>query len=256
MSLKKASTTEKMWVLRNLDTGDEIAGQFAAEIGQEVRNNWAHHTALSRGNAVTMFLNSEVDRYTLESIFYAKDTSDLLFTKFKINKILEWAKPTQAKSRPAILRFTSGDGHIARTVVIAGVNNIKYGEPTVTGAMRQVTFTVNLDAYDAFDINESADYETRYARAKERDYYEMLCWREYQLPMLGDVIRKRHAFQPQLVPGDIVKLPSVEAIRTEITQLTSVALTTSFGRKDTPQRALRIDMFNRRNKKYTSHVIR
>ena len=258
MSLKKANSILKQWTLKNIDTGDSLQGQFAAEIGQEVRNNWQHHTALSRSKAVTMFINSEVDRISVESLFYAKDASPAqsVLLKNKLKKLMDWSKPTAAKQRPAVLKFWSGNGFIEKTCVIAGISNIKYGEPTVTGEIRSVAFTLNLDEFSFFNIKESANYETRYHRTRERDYYEMLCWREYELPMLGDVIRKRHPDKPQLVPGETVKLPSIEAIRTSTVEPKSIALSTAFGRKDTPQRSLRIDFFNRRNIRYTSHLIR
>lgn len=256
MSLLKAGSLLKQWNLRNEDTGSAMQGQFAAKIGMEVRNNWHHHTALSRSRAVTMFINSEVDRITVPSMFYARDATGVAEVQTKIELLLEWCKPNQAEQRPPVLTFWVGNGFLEKTCVLAGISDIQYGEPTVLGALREVSFVLNLDAYSEFKINETAAYETRYHRTRTRDYYEMLCWREYKQPMLGDVIRKRHPAIQQVIPGQIIKLPSIEAIRTSKIEPTSTALATSFGRKDTPQRSLRIEYFNRRDKKYTSHIAR
>ena len=84
----------------------------------------------------------------------------------------------------------------------------------------------------------------------------MLCWREYRKPILGDVIRKRHPQHAQIITGDVIKLPSIEAIQATPIVPSSVALSTAFGRKDTPQRALRIEWFDRRNDKYVSHIVK
>jgi hypothetical protein len=74
--------------------------------------------------------------------------------------------------------------------------------------------------------------------------------------MLGDVIRKRNPSQPLVTPGSTIPLPSVEAVRNVKVEPKSLQLATAYGKKDTPQRTLRIDIFNRRNVSYTSHILR
>lgn len=250
------NNVESRWQIRNEDTGETIEGQFPAEVGMEVKNNWQRHTALSRSRAITMFISSENDSLSLTSLFYARDTSELQLVTERINKLIQWSKPDQAFGRPAVCTFWTGNGFLSRQVVIDGISGIKYSKPTAQGELRSVSFTLELGAYDEFSINDTELYETRYHRGRERDYYEMLCFREYGLPLLGDVIRKRNPALPLVTAGSTVPLPSVEAVRNVKVQPTSTQLRTAYGRKDTPQRSLRIDIFNRRNVTHTSHIVR
>jgi hypothetical protein len=135
------------------------------------------------------------------------------------------------------------------------VSGIQYRTPTAFGGIRDVSLTLNLKAYKEFDITATEESETRYHRARERDYYEMLCWREYRNPNIGDIIRKRHPSKPNLQPGEVVKLPTATALRRDRVEPKSIALQTSFGKKDTPQRRLRMEMLDARNRGYVSHVI-
>lgn len=250
------NNVQTRWQLRNEDTGEVVQGQFPAEVTLDVKNNWQQHTALSRSRAIVMFINSENDVLAMSSVFYARTTDEFQLVTERINKLIEWSKPDLAFGRPAVCTFWVGNGYLERTCVIDSIGGIRYAQPTNEGELRSVSFTLNLLAYQEFNINDAELFETRYHRGRERDYYEMLCFREYKLPMLGDVIRKRNPSQPLVTPGSIIPLPSVEAVRNVKVEPKSLQLRTAYGRKDTPQRALRIDTFNRRNVTHVSHIIR
>jgi hypothetical protein len=257
MTDSNANIIQRRWYLRNEDTGELVQGQFpATNVTLAVKNNWQEHTALSRSRAILMFINSENDQLQFSSLFFARNTDEFQDIKDRLDKLLLWAKPSLAFGRPPVLTFWVGNGFLERTCVIDGISPIAYGEPTSEGEMRRVAFTIALKAYQEFTLNDTELFETRYHRGRERDYYEMLTWREYKQPLLGDIIRKRHPEQPIVTPGAIVKLPSIEAIRKDRVETKSVQLITAYGRKSTPQRALRIDMFNRRNRTYVSHILR
>ncbi len=83
----------------------------------------------------------------------------------------------------------------------------------------------------------------------------MLTYREYGNPLLGDAIRKIHPTQPNLVAGNIVKLPSLAGLRSVVIEPKSIALQTATSRKNTPQKTLRTEMFEKRSGNYVSHVI-
>lgn len=251
------ATNIRKWFMRNEDTGEMLIGQFAPKnVELNVKNNYAQHTTLSRSRAILMFLSSESDTLNFSSMFFAMHADDAQRVEDSINKLLLWSKPSLAFGAPPPVTFWIGNGHLERLCVIDSISGISYGEPTGDGAIRQVSFTVNLLEYHPFTLQDTELFETRYHRGRERDYYEMLCFREYKQPLLGDIIRKRHPTQPNVTPGSTIKLPSIEAIRTKKPAPTSIALVGAFGRKDTPQRELRIDMFNRRNRVHVSHVIR
>jgi hypothetical protein len=251
-----ANNVQTRWQIRNEDTGELIQGQFPAKVAVEIKNNWQQHTALSRSRAIVMFINSENDTLTMSSVFFARTSDEYELVTERINKLIQWSKPDLAFGRPAVCTFWVGNGYLERTCVIDSISGLTYSEPTRQGELRSVSFTLNLLAYQEFNINDAELFETRYHRGRERDYYEMLCFREYKLPMLGDVIRKRNPSQPLVTPGSTIPLPSVEAVRNVKVEPKSLQLQTAYGKKDTPQRTLRIDIFNRRNVSYTSHIVR
>lgn len=246
----------RKWYLRNEDTGDELEGQFApVNLTRDVKNNWAQHTALNRSRTIVQYLNSENDKISLQAGFYAAHSFDTANVEEKLETLISWAKRSQDLLRPPIVTFWVGDGHVEQTSVIDSISGITYGEPTALGAIREVSFTLNLLQYQEHSIEDTELFETRYHRTRERDYYELITQREYGSAIVGDVIRKQHPNQARLQSGNIVRLPSFPAIRTEKVEPKSLALKTSIGRRDTPQRALRQAVTERLNRSYISHVI-
>ena len=246
----------KKWHLRNEETGEILQGQFAPQqLTREVKNNWARHTALGRGNPVTQFLNSAADTLSFQGMFWADDATVSWKVRERIDLLISWARIDSDLGRPPRVTFWVGDEHVEQLSVIDSIGSITYGEQTITGEIRQVTFTLNLVQYVEFDLNDSEATDTRYHRSRERDYYEMLTWREYGSALLGDVIRKRHPDKPTLVAGTIVKLPAIAGIRTEKVEPTSLALQTITGRASTPQKTLRDELFEQRNVRLVSHIV-
>jgi hypothetical protein len=250
-------SSKRLWNLRNEDTGEQITGQFPATgVKLDIGNKWEQHTALSRQKPIMMFISCESDAVQFTGMFFARNTTETTTIDTNFKKMISWAKPDGSTGRPPPVTFWIGNGHLQRTCVIDGISGINFGEPTSEGEMRSVEFTINLIEYHPFTLNDSEVFETRYHRARLGDYYEMLTFREYGDARMGDIIRKRHPRIWTIYPGDIIKLPSIEAIRSEKVTQTSVMLKTAYGRKDTPQRRLRLDLFNSHNRDFFSTIAR
>lgn len=246
----------RKWFLRNEDSGETLEGQFApTNVTRDVVSNYAQHTALNRGKTILQYLNGKADTLVIQANFFALDVTKTGEVERRLEKLINWAQRDPDLRRPPIVTFWMGDGHLEQRSVIDSLTGITYGEPTITGAIREVTFTMNLLAQEDFDIDDVEIFETRYHRSKRRDYYEWLTQREYGLPLFGDAIRKRNPSKPNLQPGNVIALPTIEAIRTERIEPKSIALVTAYGRQTTPQRELRIDIFKRRSASATSHII-
>lgn len=244
------------WFLRNEDNGNIITGQFPAEsVNTDIKNNWARHTTLSRTRSIISYLNSEEDQISFQGRFRSENyfKNDV---KRDFDLLALMARKDPDIGRPPIVTFWIGNGHVEQRSVIDSITGINWGVPDINGAPRTVTFTVNLIQYEDFDLSDTEVYETRYHRARERDYYELLAAREYGNPNLGDAIRKRHVTQPALTPGAIVRLPSVEAVRTERPKQTSVVLAGAFGRKDTATKRNRLELMTRLGAPRKSHTAR
>lgn len=248
--------TAKAWFLLNQTTSQLMQGKFAPQdLTKNIKPNYATHVALSRSKEIVQFLNQESDTLTFRAIMHNYDSQT--GTSEKDSELLmSWARPDPLYGgKPPILTFWVGRGWAMMDCIITSISDIRYEDPTITGDLRGLSMTVNLRAYSPFSLTEGGQYETRYHRAVTRDYYELISYREYNNPMLGIAIRNRHPDKPNIQVGDVIKLPSLEAIRKEKARPVSIALITLTGKKLTPQVLLRKDIFDKRNLTYVSHVL-
>ena len=247
--------SQRTWWLENLDTGERMRGQFEpTNVSKTVTAKWAQSTALNRENAILQFLQGANDTVQFSGMFFKQSIAHPSPEKM-MDKLISWARIEPTVRRPPVVRYWMGDGHLSIDAVITGITNIVYGRPDRLGMLRQVSFTVELLKFQPFSLDDTGATDTRYARAKQGEYYELLAFQEYGNPMIGDVIRKDHPKQPLLTEGDIVKLPSIEGVRSKTIKQTSVPLKTAFGRRDTAQRRLRLFFFELRSKPKVSHRI-
>jgi hypothetical protein len=263
----------RVWNLRNLDTNETLQGQFeATAVSENIPVTWESHTALNRSRSIKQFVNRGDGTLSFGARFYQDSivgdpflgggpilgNPPKLGTSKSLGKLAtlkKWCEPDPALRRPPILEFWVGDGHIQMTCVITSLSDIVYGRPNYFGGFRDVTLTINLEEFTTFSLDDEGATDTRYARAKERDYYELLAFFEYGNPMLGDVIRKDHPKQQLLKEGDTVKLPSIEGVRDKEVTQQSIPLKGGFGRKATAQKALVQRVLDRHSQSYVSHVL-
>jgi hypothetical protein len=246
----------KSWFLQNQTTKQIMQGRFApVNLTMNIKPNYATHTALSRTKEIVQFLNQSADTLSFRIVMHDYDAfTGTTETDFELLK--SWAKPDVLYgNKPPILTFWVGQGWAMMDCIIDGLSDIQYEDPTIMGSIRGLSLTINLRAYAPFSLTGGALFETRYHRAVVRDYYELIAWREYNNPMLGVTIRNRHPTISNIQVGDTIRLPSVEAIRKEKAQPTSIAFITMLGKKSTPQKLLRESIFTRHNVTHTSHVL-
>jgi len=252
----------RKWHLYNKDAGDEIEGQFEPEDLTEggIGSKYAEHSALNRKHPIVQFLSGESETVSFSAMLYARDSliGSVGFTAIKhdLDKLKNWARRDEKLGRPPILTFWVGDQHVSMdSCVLETLNGIAYGRPTALGTMRSVRMSISLLKYEPFSLEDESSGETRYHRAKTRDYYEMLTYREYGDPAMGDIIRKRHPTKPNIQTADIIKLPSKDALRKDKVKPTSIILETAFDKRASPQRARRLAMLESRDRSHVSHVI-
>jgi hypothetical protein len=244
----------KVWNLLNLDSGQVMQGQFEAEnVGRDIEVNWGQFTSLNRQNPILQFLNGAAEKVSFDARFYSNHALDAS-PEAKLEMLVSWTKIDPSLRRPPILQFWIGDGHLMMNCVVTGAK-IGYARPNFFGGARDITFTLSLMEFTPFSLDDAEQTDTRYARARDRDYFELLAFEEYGNPMIGDVIRKMHPILQSLEPGDVVKLPSIEGVRSKRVMQTSIPLKSAFGREDTPQRRLRLQFFQKRSGNYVSHVL-
>lgn len=244
----------RRWFLYNNDTLEVFAAQFEAEdVSKDKGAVYAGSWALNRQNEILQFLHGKTEKITFTGRLYSMNAAHNIDSD--IAKLESWCERDSLTGRPPVLTFWIGKGFVEMLDCVLEDIPTSWGRPTRFGGLRDVSFGITLRKFVPFSLEDGGIFETRYHRAKRREYYEWLTLLEYRNPLLGDVIRKRNPTNPNLSPGDVVKLPSIEAIRKEKVEPKSIPLATGFERKDTPQRALRLEMFDRRGAAQVSHVL-
>jgi hypothetical protein len=247
-----------VWFMRNEDYPDEmIQGQFVAiDPTEDIGLNYAVHGALGRQTPIIQFLSGDAIKTSFKAKLHGRD---FLFTKKMkddLKMLKSWTKIDNVLQRPPVISFWIGNEIASQaSCVITSLSGVKYGTPTILGDLRMVELTINLMQYKAFSLEGVDGGETRYHRTTDTDYYEMLCYREYRNPMLGEVIRKRNPDKQNIKRADIIKLPSVEKVRKETIEPKSHSLKTAFGKKESVQRTNRIESFERTNRQKVSHIV-
>jgi hypothetical protein len=244
----------KAWTLINNDAHETMKGQFPPdEIERSVGSNWVEIQALNRQHAFLQFLNGKTETLSVQSRFFKRDMFDDSPVE-RLDKLVDWTQIIPNRRRPPLLTFILGDGlGLQMEVILHAVTGIKYSMPNSLGGIRDVSFTMEfmqVAGRQSAWAKEEEVTDTRYARAREGDYYELLAQQEYNDPMIGVVIAQRNPEKLMLHPGDIVALPALEGVRGFIPQPQSLIFKKAFGRKDTPEKRLRILSFNRHNDPY------
>jgi len=270
-----------VWTIKNVDTDEEpISGQFGPiDLTENVGSEWVEHTSLNRTNPITQYLRGTPDTITFGAFFFANHegpptdvvsgiaaaatfsvesfvASDDTSPGDKIAKLKEWVKKDDSLGRPPYVSFEYGDGNINLARGRMSLGEIRYFRfPKKDGGIRGVQCAITIRAVEEFSLEPKPFPLTRYHRAKEGDYYEMLAYREYGDPKLGDVIRRLHPDKQVIAEGDVIMLPSAGAIKREVIEPKSTTFKNSFGTKDTPQRNLRNETFERTNQPYFSVLV-
>ena len=245
----------RVWNMINLDSNETIQGQFAAEgLTRELSASWGQFVSLNRQHPILQFVHGNLETISFDARFF-KTNAIAQNPQKLLDKIESWCRIDSKLRRPPVIQFWIGDGHLTINCTIVGIN-IKYARPDFFGGLKDVSFTVSLLQFQPFSLEDAEQTDTRYAKGRDGDYYELLAYAEYGNAMLGDVIRKMHPQYSTIIAGDTIKLPSIEGVRTKTVEQKSMCLKTGFGKKDTMQKRLVMSCFDRRSGSYVSHIIK
>jgi hypothetical protein len=248
----------RAWHIINTDNFEEIEGDFeAVGVTRNVTTSYSQKTTLNRQDPITQFLHGNADTLTFQGRAFAHDAL-LGDATEKLTKLIEWTKRDPDLGRPPVVLFFVGDADPIYGdffSIIESISDITYDSPTVTGAVRGVSFTVNLRQFTEFELETGPAPETRSHNAKQGEYMELIAEAEYGNPMMGDIIRKRHPDLQLLRTGNVVGLPSFEAIRRTKVVPTSIQLQGLTKSKASPQKDLRDHHLDRLNRIGRSVVV-
>lgn len=240
------------WVIEDVEVGERVQGQFPPlDISEEIGVTYGESYTLNRQSAILQFLHGNARTISFTGRLFAAHRLEDITKPLQI--LQAWAKRDIQQERPRTLIFWVGDGTLAMRCVLESLSDITYRTFRNDGSPRDIVFTVNLLEYVPFSLAEM-ESDTRWHRARLHDYYEWLAQREYGDPMKGVIVRNDHPTKRVLQPGEVVKLPSPAKMLGRVAEPVSVSLEGAFDREESPQRTLRIAIFDRRNRDYVSHT--
>jgi hypothetical protein len=249
------SLFDRNWHIANLDSGDEIEGDFEAQgVTRNVTAEYSEAFAVGRQEPILQFLHGNSDTISFSArVFAWHGFQDV---REKLDRLIEWVRVTPGLGRPPRVLFWIGNGEISQESVISGVTDIVYDPPKWDGGVRGAAFTVSLRQYTSYNLETGDPPETRYHPAAAGDYLELLAATEYGRAELGVVLARRQpALTFPIAAGSIVKLPSLEAIRSEVIAPSSHVFAGATSKKVTAQRTLFETVLDRLNVSRTSTVL-
>lgn len=245
------------WTMINTDfPGEKVEGQFEAEgLTEEVRAVYSQFNALNRQHPALQFVRGELDEITFAGRVFQEHDDDGN-PENELSLLKSFVRRDPSLGRPPVVSFKVGVGVVGFSMaVIRGITGIVYDRVTTSGEFRGATFNVRMTKYVPFSLEGGEINDSRFARVKTREYYELLTQREYGDPLLGVVIQGQNPEKQNLVAGDVVKLPSLRSVRRTVVAASSDPLSTAFGRRETAQRANLLDTISRRSAGRISHIL-
>jgi hypothetical protein len=203
------------WNLFNVDTFDELEGQFPLEnVSQTAGATYEEKWTLNQNEPIAQWIHGTVEEWTFNTKIRALNSTDDITSK--IQWLINSIKKEDKLGRPPLYVWTWGSIEISCYIV--NVNPVWDSLQPIsiagTTLPREVTFDITLRKYTPFDIkvtDPNAPFrDTYYISAKLGDTYESLAQRQYGNPMWGDFLRRRQPENPYLETGTIVPLLKVE----------------------------------------------
>lgn len=258
-------TSFRVWHMLNQDTLQGLTGQFEAENLQEnIGSAYIERWTLNRKKAILQFLHGVTPTITFQGRLYNETVMGpriagipiLSDVRHDLQTLKEWSQRDALFGRPPIITFWVGDSFLSMDCVIESLTPT-YDKPGALGRFKGATFQVTLREYTPYDIKQVANFDTRYARVKYFDYYELMAAREYRRPMLGVFLRQGNPDKVNLQAGDVLRLPAANGptLRTAIIEPRSIIFTGAFGRKNTATKARRLATLNKRRRGRVSHIL-
>jgi len=199
----------KEWVILNLDTMEEIKGQFVAtEIEKQVNNTYSEAPVYRVEGPIVQFIRRETDTLTFEALLWSDSILEDISKKH--DRVASLMEVDPKFARPPICLFGCGEIPFVDECTVKGVGGIRYAEPRIDGGLRGVTFSITLQRHIPYVVRPAeagAVGESLYYTAKSGDTFERIALAVYGDPDLGCYLRSKNPEIFECSEGDLVKVP-------------------------------------------------
>lgn len=204
----------RLWVLVDLDHGDEVVGQFfPQDLTKTVETEIAESPSLGRQDPFTFWLNGSTETITFRARIWNQYDNDVTASEM-IERLERLTKKNEDIGRIPVCNFGWGfDLTLTMDCLVKSIGGVTYDEIRPDGSIRGATLQITLVRYSPATIKATdptvPESQTRIRRAKAGDTYESIFRDEYGDPLLGTVARQYNPRIPGMPLADLRPLDPV-----------------------------------------------
>jgi hypothetical protein len=200
--------TNKLWVLTDLDRGDDIVGQFIPQdVTKTVNARIDAGESVNRDYPILQWISGEVEEVSFRARLWATDSTDMTVEE-RLFRIETLVRRNSDLKRPPICSFSWGVlGTLQMDCLVRSIGGVTYDEVRDDGTLRGASLQITLLRYEApeWTVTDPSVPEkfTRIRRAKRGDTYESIALDEYGNPLLGVLLRQNNPRTPGMRLADL-----------------------------------------------------
>lgn len=198
----------KLWILTDLDRGDDIVGQFIPQdVSKTVSANIATGESVNRDYPILQWISGELEEVTFRAKLWAADSTDLT-VEDRLVRLETLVRRNSDLKRPPVCSFAWGTLATLRfDCLVKSIGGVTYDEVREDGTLRGVSLSITLLRYEEVDwvVTDPSIPETftRVRRAKDGDTYESIARDEYGDAQLGVLLRQLNPRTPSRPLADL-----------------------------------------------------
>lgn len=205
---------KKLWVLTDLDLGEDIVGQFVPQnVSKTVSGSIATVSSVNRDFPILQWVRGELEVITFDAKLFATDSTDLTVEDrlFRLETLVR--RNTKFK-RPPICLFSWGDvATLHLECLVQSIGGVTYDEIRTDGTLRGVSLRITLNRFEEVTLAVTdptrPESMTRIRRSKKADTYESIALLEYADPELGILLRQLNPRRAGMPLADLNPLDPV-----------------------------------------------
>lgn len=203
-----AGPTNKLWILVDLDRGEDILGQF---IPQDVTKNVSARIdsgeSVNRDRPILQWISGEVEEVSFKAKLWASDSTDLTVEE-RLLRLENLVRRNADLKRPPVCTFAWGGLEtLQMDCLVKSIGGVVYDEIRDDGQLRGASLQITLMRYEAPDwtVTDPTTPEkfTRVRAARRGDTYESIARDEYGDPLLGVLLRQLNPRKPGMPLADL-----------------------------------------------------
>jgi hypothetical protein len=203
-----AGQDKKLWILTDLDRGDDIVGQFIPQdVTKTVAGKIEVGESVNKDYPILQWVSGEVEEVSFRAKLWATDSTDSTVEE-RLVRLETLVRRNSDLKRPPVCNFSWGSlATLMMDCLVKSIGGVAYDEIREDGTLRGASLQITLMRYEAPDwtVTDPSVPEkfTRIRRAKRGDTYESIALDEFGNALLGVLLRQKNPRKPGMLLSDL-----------------------------------------------------